>query len=497
MIVRNEETNLPGCLASVRDWVDEILVCDTGSDDGTMAVAESLGARVVSFTWCDDFAAARNFALSQATGAWVLSLDADERVSPATAPNLRELISRPRTAGRPRAFQVLLRHSLDPLDDSDRTEQYAAKLFTRHPLVRWVSPIHEHVAWMGSASALDQLEMVPTPGLVIEHTGHRRSGSDLQAKAERNMALLRKAMVSYPSDPYYPFKLAQHHLERAEWAEAERLAATALELNSFSRQPLPEWLPQAYVTVAGALLGRGDLAGAGKACETGLSQFPSYAGLLYQLGTVHLLQRDMEVAMGCYEKALQAGPMTDPVSPDPGMVTWRPLHGLGVISEIQGDSQAALAYYERARAFAPYNPDVNLALARTMLAVGRSSSAETLLGKFLEAREAAGLAGVIDDEALAQLAGAIAQQGGRTQEAINRLQSAVAAHPSWFHSQMKLGQLLCDAGQYAAVLRILSSALDSSDAPPELYDCLARALTGLGRQDDARAALSIAAAKRA
>src|SRR5581483_8644381 len=75
MIVKDEEANLPACLQSVADLVDEVIVVDTGSTDATVAVAQRLGARVHHFPWVDSFAAARNESLQHATGEWVLWLD--------------------------------------------------------------------------------------------------------------------------------------------------------------------------------------------------------------------------------------------------------------------------------------------------------------------------------------------------------------------------------------------------------------------------------------
>ncbi len=89
MIVRNESAGLPGTLAAARPWVDEIVVVDTGSTDGTREVARSHGARVVEWAWRDDFAAARNESLRHATGDWILVLDADEVLTEASGPALR------------------------------------------------------------------------------------------------------------------------------------------------------------------------------------------------------------------------------------------------------------------------------------------------------------------------------------------------------------------------------------------------------------------------
>ena len=78
VIAKNEERNLPRWLDSMREVADELIVVDTGSTDATVALAEQAGARVFHFTWIDDFAAAKNYALDQARGRWILFLDADE-----------------------------------------------------------------------------------------------------------------------------------------------------------------------------------------------------------------------------------------------------------------------------------------------------------------------------------------------------------------------------------------------------------------------------------
>ncbi|MEE9126774.1 MAG: glycosyltransferase family 2 protein, partial [Planctomycetota bacterium] len=72
MIVKDEESFLDACLRSAAPCVDDMVIVDTGSTDRTVEIAEAHGAMVFHFEWCDDFAAARNFALEHATGDWVL-----------------------------------------------------------------------------------------------------------------------------------------------------------------------------------------------------------------------------------------------------------------------------------------------------------------------------------------------------------------------------------------------------------------------------------------
>jgi len=80
IIALNEEDNLPRCLASVK-WADEIVLVDSGSSDRTMEIGRTAGATVVSFGW-QGFGAAKKEGVNRAAGPWILSIDADEEVTP-------------------------------------------------------------------------------------------------------------------------------------------------------------------------------------------------------------------------------------------------------------------------------------------------------------------------------------------------------------------------------------------------------------------------------
>src|SRR5260370_39275151 len=92
LIAKNEAANLPNCVPSLLPLVHEIIVADTGSTDRTREVAAALGARVVDFSWCDSFAAARNESLRHATGDWILWLDGDEYFDAGNQAKLKALL---------------------------------------------------------------------------------------------------------------------------------------------------------------------------------------------------------------------------------------------------------------------------------------------------------------------------------------------------------------------------------------------------------------------
>jgi glycosyltransferase involved in cell wall biosynthesis len=94
IITRNEQASIERCLRSV-DWADEVIVVDSGSSDRTVAISQQLGARVSETADWPGFGPQKNRALAQATGDWVLSLDADEWVTPDLRDEILRVISHP------------------------------------------------------------------------------------------------------------------------------------------------------------------------------------------------------------------------------------------------------------------------------------------------------------------------------------------------------------------------------------------------------------------
>ena len=92
VITYNEAEHIAAALDSVA-WADEIIVVDSGSTDGTAEIARARATRVISREW-PGYSAQKNFAADQASNDWVLSMDADERVTPALAAEIRELLGR-------------------------------------------------------------------------------------------------------------------------------------------------------------------------------------------------------------------------------------------------------------------------------------------------------------------------------------------------------------------------------------------------------------------
>ena len=92
VITRNEAHNLRDCLQSLQGWVDEVIVVDSQSTDGTPAIAQQLGAKVAQPPDWPGFGPQKNRALDLATCDWVFSIDADERVTPELAQEIQQVL---------------------------------------------------------------------------------------------------------------------------------------------------------------------------------------------------------------------------------------------------------------------------------------------------------------------------------------------------------------------------------------------------------------------
>src|SRR3990172_8112519 len=130
MIVRDEAAMLPAFLESARGSWDELLAVDTGSTDATPELLTAAGATVLHRPWDDDFAAARNFGLERASGDWVLVLDADERVGPALAAEIRRAVEEPGCG----AASLLV---LNRLPHGHARTSRILRLFRRSPSIRF------------------------------------------------------------------------------------------------------------------------------------------------------------------------------------------------------------------------------------------------------------------------------------------------------------------------------------------------------------------------
>jgi len=197
MIAKNEAHQIANAISSAQQIAAEIIVVDTGSSDGTIEVARSLGASVSQFEWDNNFSNARNFALNHCTGDWVLSLDCDE-VFDISRKDMEVLASACRDAAKV-GYSIPI---LNLLSDGCWREHHSLRLFRNHKSIFYTNPIHESVAYsIAESYPPNAIGNITFP---ILHFGYA-SGKNSE-KLLRNLDLLGEWIKEDPQNPYALFK---------------------------------------------------------------------------------------------------------------------------------------------------------------------------------------------------------------------------------------------------------------------------------------------------
>lgn len=226
MIVKNEAETLGRCLESVKNVCDQIVIVDTGSKDDTVAVAQSFGAEVHHFDWIDDFSAARNESIKYAKGDWVLWMDADEWMDPASIEHLQKILQKPT---QPMIYLVTIRSLKDQgknFHDSD-----AHRLFTNHHQIRFSGRIHEQIS--KSAFRIKAREAVSN--ILLHHTGYDLGEDADLRKLQRNQPLLEQLVLEEPNNAYAFFWLAQNLSQQDQNELAIKYLEHSLKMKQFPK----------------------------------------------------------------------------------------------------------------------------------------------------------------------------------------------------------------------------------------------------------------------
>ncbi len=220
MIARNEEASIGQAIKSALAVVDEIIVGDTGSDDNTRLIAEGYGAKVIDVPWDDDFAAARNSVLDEASCDWVLILDADERLQPVRPVEFQKMLAEDAVSG----YKV---NVVEMSETGQEKTDVQTRVYRNHPYVRYCYPIHETIdVALENWSAARELDVAPSRLRVVHASAdHGRA----TVRIERNRRLLRDACREYPYEPYFAYCLASESLSRLD---GEVLPAPGLAIST-------------------------------------------------------------------------------------------------------------------------------------------------------------------------------------------------------------------------------------------------------------------------
>lgn len=436
MIVKNEEDHLVRCLESVRDVVDEIIVVDTGSNDRSVEIAGSFGARVFHYEWAGDFGAARNFSLEQARGAWILYLDADEALVADDIPHLRPLLTRSEVDGY---FVRCINHIGEGFGASAVVHPQF-RLFRNRPQYRFRGAIHEQIL---SVVVAEGGRVEPAP-IRISHYGYLRRATFDKDKSRRNIGIIERRLAEDPENSFMRFSLG---MELMRLGEFER--AIAEYQRSFRNlKGVDEGYSAALIRNIGAcLLQLKRFDELIQVVDDAAEVFPDYTDLVYLRGLAHFQQQKYGEAIGDFRRCLEMGDAGHPYIAEVGVGGLRAWLALGQVYERLGDDHNAVRAYTRAIQEDPRSP---LAVQYLGVLLLRQEPAEAVCDFFARHVD---LASTDVLEALA----AVFASSGRYREAAAYLDAAIAqAGPSGRWLLNKGGCLLMQ-GRFGEAREALAS----------------------------------------
>jgi tetratricopeptide (TPR) repeat protein len=324
MIVKDEEAMLPRCLAAVADFVDELIVVDTGSTDRTVAIAESFGATILHHAWDGDFSAARNVGLDAATSDWLMYLDADEVLVEGEGPRLRELLGHTWREG---IFLTESNH-VGELQDGVAVQHSALRLFRNREAYRFEGRVHEQFAHRLPALP----ERVEYTQVRIEHFGYLGAVRDAKEKSRRNLELLERQIAEGVDTPFLHFNLGSERAASGDVAGSlQHLARAWDKLESDPDRLEYGYFPSLASRLVKALNAGGRHAEAIAQADAVLALLPGFTDVVLEQAMAHRGLGDHAEAIAHFERCIAMGDAPARYSATVGAGTY---HARNLLSEV-------------------------------------------------------------------------------------------------------------------------------------------------------------------
>lgn len=290
MIVKNEGKHLFDCLNSVKDFVDEIILVDTGSTDNTLEIAKSFNAKIFFFEWNDDFSDARNFSLSKCTGDWILYLDADERLDINSAKKIKFLSEQNDNVG----FYCTI-VSYDSELQRSNSIRYV-RFFRNNPEAKFTGKVHEQIT-----PSLEKLNYkFIHSDLLIHHIGYDISNDGKKQKALRNLKLLQKDFKVSPND-YILFQIGQSNFILENFSEAENIFFQLVKSDELNKQ----FKAESYCYLAQISFNNFKTAEAEKFISSAIRLYDSQSFYHLLFSKIHLRNSNVKEAISELKKSIE------------------------------------------------------------------------------------------------------------------------------------------------------------------------------------------------
>lgn len=320
MIVKDEEVYLKRCLDSVSNQVDEIIIVDTGSTDSTVSIAKEYEAKIFTYEWDKDFAAARNFSLEKAQSDYVLVLDADEYLDENT--DIQNAIKEQK--------DIYIINFKNYSDGGYVTKHQAIRLFKNSIGLKYSGKIHEHL----NIADFDNLTN-DISEFNIHHDGYKNETYHKKNKYNRNLEILEKEVKDNPTG-YNLFNLGTQYKAGNNY---EKALETFRKSYPYSKNQL--YLPYLLYSMGDCLYQLGRNKDGINLIKDSSELFPKYTGFYYLMGLYYEKLNYLKASEESFEKCLELGEVENLHSLD-GVGSYLAYIKLAEIQHKQGNLLKAL-----------------------------------------------------------------------------------------------------------------------------------------------------------
>jgi len=376
LIVKNEEDLLDGCLTSIRDWVDEIILVDTGSTDRTVEIAENYGAKIFHQEWEGNFSKHRNYSIEQASSDWIFIIDADERIFEEDVPAIMGLLNQ-------EEYPLLSINVLNYYGDSEDHQTFlpSDRFFRRDLDLRYKGIVHNQ---------LDIPENVKSSrtGVRLKHLGYGLDPEKMKKKLARSKKLLEKQLIENPDNAFAHFNLAQllrsgeHGFPVENAPELIMHAARGVELTD-PENPKERHIHLMCLDQLGwTYFFTGRYAEALEAAGRALALKPDYLDPLFLIGHANFKLKEFDAAIEGYKRYIEIQAGFELAREMTNIIFFHidsraeAYYALAMISLSQNDTGAARDYYQKTLGLRPGHMEANAHLGRILFSEGRLEEAE-------------------------------------------------------------------------------------------------------------------------
>ncbi|NBI29358.1 tetratricopeptide repeat-containing glycosyltransferase family 2 protein [Chengkuizengella marina] len=339
MIVKNEEEVLGRCLSSVTDFVDEIIIVDTGSSDRTKEIAKQYTDKIYDFEWVDDFSKARNFSFSKATKDYIMWLDADDIVPEESRLQILELKNNQIGNHKMNCIFMEYQYSFDSegiLISTHRRE----RMVKRKCNFKWIGLVHERLEVSGDAFITN---------INIKHMKNKPHSSNYIKIYEKAMKQGKKLTAK---DKLH---FANECFEYKQYKKAMELYEAVLNSNTVIKN---EQI-YVYLKIADCHIQFNDLDQAITSCLDSFKLDSPKGEVCCRLGYIYLLKNQIPMAIDWYKISSNLDVSGESTYTQQPCYTWLPHTQLCACYALLGEFEEAKKHNDIAAKYIPNSSYVN------------------------------------------------------------------------------------------------------------------------------------------